>query len=535
MVADMNLDFVLAMMVAAPLGGALIATAAGTRRRSSAALTVAATAASLSVLTATYSALSVVTRGATTLAVGDRAVLRFDELAAFVAPVIALVATTVLLYARRNLDGDRHAHRFAAGACLLLVASLVTVAAATLAVLVAGWVAASLATVALCGYRGGVEGRATAWIAGRALAVGDLALVGALAVTVTVAGGDLTLNALDLGADELARTTVMSLGPLSLDAATVVALLLVVPALARAGQAPLPRWLPSTVAAPTPVSALLHAGAVNAGAVLLVRTSPIAAQAWGVMVLLAACALANVAMAVAALKARPDRKGQLAESTGAQMAFMLLACAVGAPAVALTHLAGHALYKSARFLGAGDSIRRQARRRRWLVVARRPDWVASVAAGGSVAALWWALSAAAGLPAAEQWLVGAALTAVAAHAVLSVGGGGAPVRSLLAVTGVAVAASAGLALAADRLLGPALVHTGSFADARAALLVLVLVAVGTAMLWRSPKAVAWVVGLPVIAAPRPRLIPTAGPSPTAPRMARVSIAPEPVPAMEVAR
>ncbi len=61
----------------------------------------------------------------------------------------------------------------------------------------------------------------------------------------------------------------------------------------------------------------------------------------------------------------------------------LLACAVGAPVGALTHLAGHALCWSARFLGAGDTIRHQVTRRRWLPAPTSLHLGAAAAIGGA--------------------------------------------------------------------------------------------------------------------------------------------------------
>ncbi len=111
--------------------------------------------------------------------------VRYDRWPHWWRSVVALVATTVLLYARRNLDGDARSPRFAASAPW---GTLVVISAATLAVLVAGWLVASVATVALCAYRGTPAARAAAGRAARAFAIGDLALLGALATTVALVG-----------------------------------------------------------------------------------------------------------------------------------------------------------------------------------------------------------------------------------------------------------------------------------------------------------------------------------------------------------
>ena len=58
--------------------------------------------------------------------------------------------------------------------------------------------------------------------------------------------------------------------PLGGPVVALAAALVVIAALSRSAQVPFHRWLPATLAAPTPVSALLHAGVVNAGGVLLI-------------------------------------------------------------------------------------------------------------------------------------------------------------------------------------------------------------------------------------------------------------------------
>ncbi len=515
-------------LVAAPLAALVLAGALG-RRRTGAALTVAAGGAATAAAMAVAGAVVVATGGSPAASLGAAPLLAIDPLAALVAPVLAVVATTVLVYARRNLHGDPHGHRFAMASSLLLAATVVVTTAGGLVVLVAGWVLGSLATVALVAYRGTPPARAAAGRVARALVLGDAALLAAAALlaTTTAGGAGAGWSALDGQVAALADRALLSAGPLSLTATGLVAALLAVGALARAGQLPLPRWLPGTVAAPTPVSALLHAGAVNAGAILLIRTTPVLDQAPLALGLLAAACLATLAVAVPAVRARPDVKGRLAESTGAQMAFMLLACAVGAPIVALTHLVGHSLYKSARFLGAGGALGREVTRRRWHPTVTSPSSlhrVAAVATGGAVALAWLGISAAADLPDAERWLVAAALAAVAARATLvAARHERRHAAVLVGATLVGLSVAAVVALAAGTALGTEVAHT----DVLPVGLVLgglaVLATAGHVVAHRSPLAAA---GL--LAPTRTALAPAHGTAPSDRGRRTVRRTPDPV-------
>ncbi|WP_304458009.1 NADH dehydrogenase subunit 5 [Alicyclobacillus sendaiensis] len=141
--------------------------------------------------------------------------------------------------------------------------------------------------------------------------------------------------------------------------AFVASLVLAAAALAQAGNVPFMRWLLDSAIAPTPVSALMHAGLVNAGGLLLARFAPVLA-AGGILprALLLAAAWASVAIGTGVLMIHADYKRQLVASTMAQMGLMLMECAVGAYAIAVVHLWLHGLFKATLFLRSGSAVPR---------------------------------------------------------------------------------------------------------------------------------------------------------------------------------
>lgn len=119
------------------------------------------------------------------------------------------------------------------------------------------------------------------------------------------------------------------------------------------------RWLLHTLAAPTPVSAFMHAGVVNSGALIVARYSPVleAAPFW--LHALAGAGLVTSILGVWMMMVQPEVKRQLVCSTIAQMGFMMLQCGLGAYSWAGAHLVLHGLFKSYLFLNAGSALRRE--------------------------------------------------------------------------------------------------------------------------------------------------------------------------------
>ncbi|MCY9162526.1 NADH dehydrogenase subunit 5 [Bacillus atrophaeus] len=138
---------------------------------------------------------------------------------------------------------------------------------------------------------------------------------------------------------------------------TGINLLIVLAVMIPAAQWPFQRWLIESIVAPTPVSAIMHAGLVNAGGIILARFSPLFNGDIASIILLMLASI-SVLIGTGISLVQVDYKRQLVGSTIAQMGFMLIQCALGAYIAAIIHLILHGLFKATLFLQAGSAVRR---------------------------------------------------------------------------------------------------------------------------------------------------------------------------------
>ena len=124
----------------------------------------------------------------------------------------------------------------------------------------------------------------------------------------------------------------------------------------RSAQFPLHVWLPYTMDGPTPVSALMHAGIVNAGGFLLNRFAPLFVHVPLVLHLCFMVGLVTALVGSALMLTQNDVKKSLGYSTMGQMGFMIMECGVGAFSLAVYHLIAHGLFKATMFLNSGAAI-----------------------------------------------------------------------------------------------------------------------------------------------------------------------------------
>jgi NAD(P)H-quinone oxidoreductase subunit 5 len=263
------------------------------------------------------------------------------------------VGLVVQSFAGRNLQRDLRERRFFVLASLLTAATTAVAFAATLGLLCASWIVAGLALAGLVTHRATWgPARRSARRTLRSLWVGDGALLVATLLAV-VAVGEIDLRSPADAAKELADASIPVLGG---NVLWVVAVLLTVAGISRSALVPVHQWLPSTIAAPTPVSALLHAGVVNGAGMLLVRLAPVFGSSAAATHVAFAAGAVTACYATTVMLVRNDVKGNLAWSTAGQMGFMTVQVAIGAFPAALLHIVGHGMYKAALFLGAGSAV-----------------------------------------------------------------------------------------------------------------------------------------------------------------------------------
>lgn len=255
------------------------------------------------------------------------------------------VAAIIATFSLRHMRADGRPSRFFLTLVALVGAVLAFLFTNNLVVLGASWCASGWLLARLIGHADGwQEARAAAARARLAFLVGDAALLAGLGM-VGWHVGSTRIDAVLASATTLPSPWV--------DAA---ALLLVIAAAARCALPPFSGWLLSSMTAPTPVSALMHAGLVNAGGFLLIRLAPVLEAAPAARMAAVTLGLLGAIYGVGVMMVRPDVKRALAGSTVSQMGFMIMSCGLGAYAAALWHLIAHGLFKAWLFLGAGSTI-----------------------------------------------------------------------------------------------------------------------------------------------------------------------------------
>lgn len=353
------------------------------------------------------------------------------SLSLVLAVLVQLLGTVIGAFSARYLAGETDQRRYIAALAAVLASVHLLLLADHWLVLIAAWAAVGMVLQRLlCFYPERPFAQLAAHKKRMADRLADLMLLGATVLAWREVGsGSLSALWAHIAQQGLALPLQTS------------AVLLVLAVTLRTALLPVHGWLIQVMEAPTPVSALLHAGVVNLGGFVLIRFAPMLGQASVARGVLLMFGLATALLAGMVMLTRVSIKVRLAWSTVAQMGFMLLECALGLYTLAALHLLGHSLYKAHAFLSA-SSIVRQTR-----VQALRGDATCSSASmllapvlatsavflvrahGGHAAWPWWwslvlglAWAPLLWLPAAQAQADRAARTAQLLFGILSVVG-----------------------------------------------------------------------------------------------------------------
>lgn len=272
---------------------------------------------------------------------------RVDTLSAVMSSMIGVLGVFIFIFSRNYLDGEPRQSLFFGRLALSLASAMLLVSSGNLATFFVAWVMTSLTLHRLLvfypdRYRGIVAARKKFIVA----RIGDFVILVAFLMIY-----------LSLGTGSFSAIFEAAFRP-SLFGWQFewIASFLCVGAILKSAQIPFHGWLLEVMETPTPVSALLHAGILNAGVFLVVRFATVIGASEFAPVILVIFGGVTALFASSVLLTQSAVKTILAYSSSAHMGFMLLVCGMGAYSAAILHLVAHSFYKAYAFFSTGTAV-----------------------------------------------------------------------------------------------------------------------------------------------------------------------------------
>ncbi|WP_336022980.1 proton-conducting transporter membrane subunit [Halobellus salinisoli] len=270
-----------------------------------------------------------------------------DGLTLLLWAVVTFFAGIVNSYSRRYMAGSHGIERFFGRTFGFTLVVMVLAAADHALLFAAAWLAMGLVMADLIGHvRGWPQAQSAARFARRYFLASSALLAVSIAVLWWETGAT-TVAGFAAAGESLPATT-----------AFAVSGTLVLAAMIQSALLPFHGWLLGSMTAPTPASALMHAGFVNAGGILLLRFSPVVTAEPSVMLAIVLVGAVSALGGKLLKSVQTDVKRRLGCSTVGQMGFMIMQAGLGFFGAAITHLILHGFYKAYKFLSAGSRVER---------------------------------------------------------------------------------------------------------------------------------------------------------------------------------
>jgi len=270
----------------------------------------------------------------------------FDQLTVSLGLAVLYCSTLIHIYSIDYLSSDPHNQRFFSYLSAFTGGMLILISGGNFLVMFVGWEAIGVVSYLLINYYfTRIQANKAAMLAFTMNRSGDMLMSISFFAIFAVFG---SLN----------YSSVFTLVPyMNETSISLIGLLLLGGALAKSANIPLHSWLPGSMEAPTPVSALLHAATlVTAGIYLLLRSSPILEYTPTVLLIITLIGATTAFFAGTCGLLQNDLKRIIAFSTISQLGYMMMAIGLSQYNVALMHTVNHAFFKALLFLGAGAVI-----------------------------------------------------------------------------------------------------------------------------------------------------------------------------------
>nr|YP_010414756.1 NADH dehydrogenase subunit 5 [Hybos grossipes]URT60156.1 NADH dehydrogenase subunit 5 [Hybos grossipes] len=265
----------------------------------------------------------------------------FDWMSLMFMSFVLLISSLVILYSKEYMSSDIYMNRFIMLVLMFVLSMMLLIISPNLISILLGWDGLGLISYCLVIYFQNVKSYNAGMLTALSNRIGDVALLLAIAWMLNYGSWNYIFYI------ELMKTDLEML---------IIGGLVVLAAMTKSAQIPYSSWLPAAMAAPTPVSALVHSSTlVTAGVYLLIRFNILLVDSiLGKFLLL----ISGLTMFMAGLGANFefDLKKIIALSTLSQLGLMMSILAMGYYKLAFFHLLTHALFKALLFMCAGAII-----------------------------------------------------------------------------------------------------------------------------------------------------------------------------------
>nr|YP_010688257.1 NADH dehydrogenase subunit 5 [Fusoleon stigmatus]WBR65451.1 NADH dehydrogenase subunit 5 [Fusoleon stigmatus] len=254
---------------------------------------------------------------------------------------VLFISSMVIYYSDDYMHGDENLNRFIILVLMFVLSMVFLIISPNLISILLGWDGLGLVSYCLVIYYQNVKSYNAGMITALTNRVGDVALLLSIAWM------------LNYGSWNYIYYLEFMKGDFQM---TVIAWLVVLAAMTKSAQIPFSSWLPAAMAAPTPVSALVHSSTlVTAGVYLLIRFNALFVNTYLSKLLLLFSVL-TMFMAGLGANYEYDLKKIIALSTLSQLGLMMSILSMGYYDLAFFHLLTHALFKALLFMCAGSII-----------------------------------------------------------------------------------------------------------------------------------------------------------------------------------
>nr|YP_010567275.1 NADH dehydrogenase subunit 5 [Trachylophus sinensis]UZC33504.1 NADH dehydrogenase subunit 5 [Trachylophus sinensis] len=264
----------------------------------------------------------------------------FDWMSLLFMSFVLFISSMVIFYSEEYMAGDLYINRFILLVVMFVLSMMLLIISPNLISILLGWDGLGLVSYCLVIYYQNVKSFNAGMLTALSNRIGDVALLMSVAWMLNYGSWNYIYYL-----DYMKSDTAMMLIPW----------LVVLAAMTKSAQIPFSSWLPAAMAAPTPVSSLVHSSTlVTAGVYLLIRFN----FSFSDNLMFFLLFISSMTMFMSGLGANFefDLKKIIALSTLSQLGLMLSILALGSYELAFFHLLTHALFKALLFMCAGNII-----------------------------------------------------------------------------------------------------------------------------------------------------------------------------------